>query len=333
MAKTSVTTANALTQKLWEAMLFEDTKKESYFYSRFMSEDGKSIIQVKSDLTKKKGDNITFGIRMRLSGAGVTSGQTLEGNEESLTTYSQSVSLERYRHAVRDAGALDRARPVYDMDSEARSALEVWGGEKIDKLCFDTLATSLTSTFRPNARATDTALVAGDTLTLQTMSKLKALAKTGIATVAGRAQTPIRPVRVDGKEYYVLVVHPFAAYDVKNSADALQARREADARGADNPLFTGATLIWDGVILHEHENIVWTTNAGGVNYSKGLFMGQQAGVWAWGERPSAVAQNFDYDEEHGFAWRMTAGVAKTAFNSKDYAVIGCNVANSAIAIP
>lgn len=333
MAKTIVLTGNALTQKLWEKDLFEDAKKESYFYKRFFSGDGSSIIHEKTDLTKQKGDKITFGIRMRLTGDGVTEGETLEGNEEKLTTHDMSATLARYRHAVRDHGSLDRQRPVYDMDNESRSALMDWGAEKIDKLCFDTLSASPTAVFRPNARATDTALVAGDTLTLQTLSKIKALAKTGLATTAGRTQTPIRPVKVDGKEYYVLVVHPFAAFDLKNSADALQARREADARGADNPLFTGATLIWDGVVLHEHENIVWTTNAGGVNYCKGLFLGRQAGVWAWGEMPSTVAKTFDYDEEHGFAWRMTAGAAKTAFNSKDYATIGCNVAMSAIAIP
>jgi hypothetical protein len=51
-----------------------------------MSEGTNSIVHVKNDLTKSKGDRITYGIRMRLSGAGVTSGQTLEGNEESLVT-------------------------------------------------------------------------------------------------------------------------------------------------------------------------------------------------------------------------------------------------------
>ena len=36
---------------------------------------------------------VTFGLRMQLSGAGVTENETLEGNEESLTTYSDSIYI------------------------------------------------------------------------------------------------------------------------------------------------------------------------------------------------------------------------------------------------
>jgi N4-gp56 family major capsid protein len=135
MAKTIFTTSNALTKKAWEEKLYRDTLKEAYF-SRFMGKNADSLCQVKNEFLKDKGDLITFGIRMRLAGSGVTSGQTLEGNEESLVTYSHTVSLEQYRHAVRDNGALDRQRAMFSIDEESMAALKGWGSEKIDQLAF-----------------------------------------------------------------------------------------------------------------------------------------------------------------------------------------------------
>jgi hypothetical protein len=118
MSKTALATGNALTKKVWEEKLFRDTVKESYF-SKFMGADAESVVQSKSWLEKTKGDNVTFGIRMRLTGSGVTSGTALEGNEESLTTYSYNLSLEEYANAVRDRGPLDRQRAVYNIDAES----------------------------------------------------------------------------------------------------------------------------------------------------------------------------------------------------------------------
>lgn len=329
MAKTTVLTGNNLTQKLWEEDLFRDTEKESYFMPRFAGGSDK-IIHVNTKLEKKQGDTVTFGIRMRLSGNGVTSNQTLEGNEEKLTTHDFSVSLEEYAHAVRDAGPLDRQRPIYDMDAESRDALKVWGAEKIDSLIFTALAASPTKTFYGGSATTDNTLTANDKLTPAIISKVRAWAKTGGATTSGRAQTPIRPVRVDGREYFVLLVHPYVMYDLKRDSEFAQALREAEVRGPSNPLFHGAAAIWDNVVVHEHENITWTTNSGAVNFSKCLFMGAQAGVWAWGTRPKTVAAEFDYGREHGFSYQMIAKAGKPVFNSKDYAVVGVNVANTNI---
>ena len=143
MAKTSFSTSDALTKKAWEEKLYRDAVKESFF-SRFKGESGESIIHVKNQLTKDKGDKITFGIRYRLTGTGVTSGTILEGNEEKLSTASDSVSLEQYRHAVRDDGEMSRQRAMFDINEESKMALKDWASEKIDQLCFDAILSSPT---------------------------------------------------------------------------------------------------------------------------------------------------------------------------------------------
>jgi len=87
MANTAFATGDALTKKVWSAKLFKEAMREMFF-TKFMGESSDSVIQVKTDLKKEKGDRITVGLRMRLTGAGQTSsttGITLEGNEEALT--------------------------------------------------------------------------------------------------------------------------------------------------------------------------------------------------------------------------------------------------------
>lgn len=328
MAKTAFATSDALTKKLWEEQLFRDALKESYF-TRFMGMTPDSLVYVKEDLVKSKGDEITFGIRMRLSGTGVTSGQVLEGNEEKLTTFSYKIALERYRHAVRDAGALDRQRVAFSIDEESVAALKGWGGEKIDELCFDAVTAAPTKTFFGGAATSKATLTTADKVTPALISKAKAFAKVG----GGRTQPPLRPVRIEGRDYYVFVIHPDVMFDLKQDATFAQAYREAHMRGSENPIFQGSQGIWDGVVIHEHENVPIFTNGGAggnVPGASNIFMGAQAICYAWGERPKVIAETFDYEEEHGYAWAMTARAGKPKFNSKDYGSIEVMVARTQI---
>ncbi|MDD4479641.1 MAG: N4-gp56 family major capsid protein [Mesotoga sp.] len=337
MGKTAFTTDNALTKKLWEEKLFRDMVKESYF-SRFMGSGSDTIVQVKDALTKSKGDEVTFGIRMRLSGTGVTDGQVLEGAEEALVTYDDKVTLHQYRHAVRDNGALDRQRAMFDIEAESVQALSDWGSEKIDSLAFDAILDSPTrifyktssgSTSTTTAATAKAALTAADgKITPAFVSYIKAYAKGG----GSRTIVPIRPVKVEGKNYYVLLVHPDAVYDWKNDPTVQQFLREAEVRGPTNPLFTGAVAIYDGVVIHEHENIPIDDDggSGAISWSKGVFMGAQSLVWAWGKRVETVQKKFDYDNEWGHAWGIIAGTNQHVFNSLDYGSLGVYVARTDI---
>lgn len=328
MAKTNFATGNALTRKAWAEKLYRDTVKESYF-SKFFGSDTNALVYMKTELEKEHGDKVTCGIRMRLTGAGVTSGTALEGNEEKLTTYDTSVTLEEYAHAVRDKGPLDRKRPNFSVDAESKQALMDWGGEKIDSLCFAAVTASPTKIFYGGDATSTATLEAGDKLTPALISKIKTAAKTGL----NRTYVPFRPVKVGGKKYFVLLTHPDSLYDLKRSSEFTQAMREAEARGSENPLFHDAVAIWDNVVIHEHENIeLFTTWGAGSDVAgcKAVFMGAQALAWAWGARQESVAEEFDYGREHGYAWKIIAGVAKPVFNSLDYGSFGVYVSRTKI---
>jgi len=341
MSTTSFASGNALTVKHWMAkseQLFRDAAKESYFLPRFGSAGKNSIVYEKKELMSKKGDKITFGIRMRLSGNGVGPGQTLEGNEESLTTHDYSVTMTRRRHAVRVENGLSEQRIQMDQLEEARLALVDWMAEYIDETLFTALRGTPTTVWYNNngtptkatAAAAKAAITAAeDKLTPKLISALRAWAVTG----GNRSQTPLRPIMVDGRKTFVLLIHPDVAFDLKNDSTYAQAKREADDRGKKNPLFTGALGVWDNVVIHEHENVYIATDAGGSAdqpYAECFLLGAQSLCWAWGKRERMVEEDFDYEEETGIATRLNYAVGKPQFNSKDYGSIGVFVGRTQI---
>ena len=98
MAET--TAATGLTVQQWDDKFFVEHIQQNRFASE-MGTSENAIIQVKEDLTKKKGDSITFGLVNRLTGAGQVDGATLEGNEESLDSRSHKLTINERAHAVR----------------------------------------------------------------------------------------------------------------------------------------------------------------------------------------------------------------------------------------
>ena len=351
----SISTSNALRQFAWERTLYMDVLKQSFFAQRLVGdalngfvargEEFKSspddILYVKTNLEAngpngvKKGDRIYFGLVPRIDPAtypGVVSGQTLEGKEVAMSDYSFYVDLERYRQAVSAGTPIDWHRASFPVPETSRRALLTWGAEKIDKLCFDALdATTYAYVFYKTAdtspayylntataaTAKSALTAAGSLLTPDFLSYVKAIAKTGDS----RSWWPVRPVMVDGKPYFVYITHPKALFDIKRNSTMQQALREAETRGKENPIFNGATLIWDGIVVHENENCYIAADAGAssnVEWATGYFLGAQALCWAWGERPTIDEYTRDAKEELYHRWAMTSKVGKPYFHSFYY---------------
>ena len=325
MARTAIATGNALAPVIVQRQLFLEQKKAAYF-TRFFSAKGDMPVFEKTDFTKAKGETMTFGLRIRLTGSPITGNATVKGKEDKLTFYTYQITLDRFRYAVMDDGSLTRQRFVGDIPTEIRNALTVWGGELIDKKCMDALTLSPTSiTYGGDATSVDT-LEAGDKITPALISKMKAIAM----TQRGSGKTPLQPVMVDGKKYLVLLVSPDVAVDLKYDTTFMAAIKDAAERGSNNPLFSGMLGVWDGVVIHEHENVPVYSNGGGaaITYSKCVLMGASALCWARGERPPIVEEDEDYEEFKGYCWRMTAQVGKPQFNSNDFGSLALYVSDS-----
>jgi len=345
MAQTEFGVNHALAVKRWSTSLAVEAEKKSYF-KKFIG----SIIERKTDLEKKAGDQITFGLRMKLRGAGVTGDATLEGNEEALVYYSDAILIDQLRHAVRSKGKASEQRVPYDMRATAREALATWYAERFDELMFVNLS---------GARGVDSSLTlplsftgfAGNTLLAPDAAHLKfanGLAKATITTsdiltlseidklveIAETVDPMIQPIMVDGEKHYVLLIHPYQATDLRTNTAVgqwLDIQKAAGARGGSNPIFSGALGVYNNVVIHVHRNVIRHSDLGsGTNLpgARALFLGAQAGAIAFGNgggetvaRYSWVEELFDYKNQLGVSAGSIFGVKKTRFNSADFGVI------------
>lgn len=127
MAET--TTASALTVEQWDDRQFTEYVRENQF-SSYMGEEMNNIIQVQQDLTKKKGDRITFPFVTRLTGSGVSGNTALEGAEESLDNYGFSVPVDVIRNGVVVTDWENQKSPI-ELRDAAREMLKFWAMEKL----------------------------------------------------------------------------------------------------------------------------------------------------------------------------------------------------------
>lgn len=344
MATTSYGVNDALAVKLWSKKLFQEALKATWF-SKFMGKGSDSLIQIKDETSKGAGDKITIGLRMQLSGDGILEDGTLEGNEEALTTYSDSVFINQLRHAVRSAGKMSEQRVPFSVREEARQGLQDWWANRLDTAFFNQLAgnTAVTDTRYTGNQAcvapdsshqvwvtgsNDQALGSGNVMTLAMIDKCVEKAKTNTV--------PIRPIKIAGYgDVFAMFLHPYQVYDIRTSTSTgqwLDIQKAALTGSGDtkNPIFTGALGVYNGVVLHESTRVPTgvnsSTSAAISTVRRAVFAGAQAGVMAYGKDSSSgemswVEEMFDYGNQLGVSAGLVFGIKKAQFNSSDFGTI------------
>lgn len=349
MALTSYGVNDALAVKLWAKTLSVEALKETYI-GRFIGSSASSLIHLKTDLQKGSGDKITFGLRMQLTGDGVTENQILEGNEESLTTYSDALTINELSHAVRvrNNGTIDAQRVPFNLREEAKDGLKDWYAGRVDQVFFNhicgytpvtnsvytgnntIIAPAATRVIRGNAVATDQALTtpATDSLTLALIDKAVEIAKL--------ASPMIRPVRVNGEDMYVMFIHPSQTTSLRTSTTTgnwqdIQKAAMMGGQTTNNPIFKGSLGVYNNVILHESSRITpgvhSTLGTAVANTRRAVLCGAQACALGYGQKFSGgenynwVEELFDYERELGVSAQSIWGLKKTVFNSVDFSTI------------
>ena len=323
-----------LRPELWRKALFADVRDNLYM-TRFIGSSEQSMIQELEDLKAAKGTNISFGLGMKLSGSGITGDSTLEGSEDTLTDYDEDVAVNQLRNGVLLTGQYDEKRNVYDMRIRGKDALADWWAERIDQELMDKLCGKTTSTFgnTPTAAAASRSIYAGGQSAIgniTTSNKMDTKVLDAAKQTAILASPRIRPVRVNGKQYYVAILHPYDATNLRQDPVWAQAQRDANVRSEENPIFSGALGIWNGIIVHEHEYVYRTNDGSGAAYvARNVLCGQQAGVIAWGAPVKWVEKTFDYGNQWGISVGAIFGCIKPIFNSVDYGVVTMFAASAA----
>ena len=335
MANTTAQTG--LTPQQWDDKFFAAYIRDSRF-KRYMGTDENSIIQLKEDLTKKKGDKVTFALVNELTGSGVTGNQTLEGNEEGLDSRSHPLTVAPLRHAVAISD-WDEQKSAIDLRDAGKMMLKMWAMSKMRDGIISALGSingvayaSATSTQRnawvvdnvdrvlfgklnSNYSATHATALANidntdDKLTPEAVSLMKRIAQT--------CSPKIRPIRLnEDEEWYVLFANALAFRDFALNSTVTQANRDARNRGLDNPLFTGGALVWDGVIVREIPEIGILTGvgAGSIDVGPTYLCGAQAVGVGWAQRTKSTTNVRDYGFLHGVGVSEIRGIEKMTFGS------------------
>lgn len=341
MAVTEYGVNHPLAVKLWAKKLFIEALNETQI-KKFMGNDSNSLIQVNMDAAKGAGDRIRFGLRVQLSGDGVSGDSTLESNEEALVTYSDDLLLDQLRNAVRSSGKMSEQRIQFDIREHAMSALRDWYKDRLDTAFMNQIAgnTAQTDTRHTGGNATvapDSNHIVypdGDTseadVASSTTSSIMKL--TWIDYCVERAKTgsiPIRPVKVNGSEYYIMFLHPHQVTDLKTNTSTgqwidIQKAVLQGGKIGDNPIFTGAIGMHNGTLLYEDVRVPLAPSQTTVR--RAIFCGAQAAVMAFGRENANQEmmwreELFDYQNQLGVAAGMIWGLKKTVFNSADFATI------------
>lgn len=338
-----------LTPEIWDDTFFTEYLTENR-YSGEMGTNENSVIQIREDLSKKKGDRINFALVNKLTQNAVTGRDTMEGNEEELGSRSFELAVNKRRNAVRVA-EIDEQFSAISLRDAAKFTLKDWAMKDTERLITRALGvmggipmtvadvalagnqTTLDAWLVDNADrvhfgnsaytaktdlsaglATLTAGTAAELLTIDNIDHMKFMAM-------NQANPKIRPIRseANGRYYYLMYAHPLAFRDLKKDSALRQAQREVSVEMENNRLFKGGDLLWNSVIIKEAHDLYDYSTLTGLGDSStvvpAFLCGAQSVGVAYARRWRSKTQEFDYGDKHGVETSSIYGIDKMVFGT------------------
>lgn len=356
----------------WSRTLWKQARNMS-FLNRFLGEGPTSMIQHITELKKsEKGARAVITLLADLIGDGVAGDRTLEGSEEAMQSHDQVIRIDQLRHASRHEGRMADQKSIVEFRNNAKNALAYWLADRIDQMAFLTL-----SGVSYGMSNTGRLRIGSDLKNLEFASDVKsgtanrrlrwdqsgAVGSGSLITNAATsdvavADTPcwnmfmslkeyartryIRGVNKEGgEEVYHAFLSPAAMLKLKQDPDYVANLRHAQQRGDGNKLFTGGSVLLDGIHLHEFRHVYNTREAasgskwggGAVDGCQVLFCGAQAMGMADIGHPYWDEEGFDYENQQGISVGKILGFLKPQFPSiyesgslEDFGLLTCYVA-------
>ena len=361
MAQTIIGLNDPKAVKKYSAFLAVDVARDSYFSRKFMGGPDSSMpIHILKELESEAGDTVSFDLSIQLKMQPVEGDTPLEGKEEDLKFYTDSVTIDQMRGGVNTGGRMTRKRTIHDLRKIARKRQGEWWARVFDELFFmylsgargvnsDFIFPTTYAGFANNALSapdsehlliagtgTKVALTANDKMSLTLVDR--AIAAASMMGGGTQGVPKIQPILINGESHFVLVLNPWQVYDLRTSTSAGQwldiQKAAAGAEGRRSPIFQGGLGMYNNVVLHEHQAILRFGDYGNpatVEAARGIFMGVQAAVLVFGT--SGTGLRFGWHEEerdNGNQVVITThsifGISKVTFNSLDFGVMAIDTA-------
>lgn len=349
---------NSIAVKRFSAALFDDIARGAYWDGRFVGQGRTAMtpVQMLTELESDAGDTVSFDLFAQLRQKPTTGDNRIDGKGEALRPFTDSLKIDQIRSQVSGGGRMSRKRTLHDLRMVAKGLMGDWWSRLNDEYYFSYGAGSRGinadyiedvgwAGFAGNALNAPDAnhLLYGGTSTAKANVTVtdkmdlrlidRAVAKSNTMGGGTTGLQRMKPIRIDGEDRFVLVMHEFQYYDLKSTTSTGQwldiQKAAAASQGQKNPIYVGTLGMYNGVVLHKHDAVVRFNDYGvGVNLpaSRALFLGHQALVCAYGSPGQGM--RLDWNEEMKDAGNEVVitsgcikGVKKTQFNGNDYGLL------------
>lgn len=326
-------------------MIWDDTFSVEHFqtnpFSMYAGTSENNPIVMKEDFAARRGNGITFEFITNLKRGVILDRQPLRGHEDKLGEYGDKISW-RLRKKGISIHEVDADEAAIDLRKASRGALKTWADEDVkwevidrlqdvgencdvpfeiataaeknawvannsDRVLFGAARANYSATFATAAGNVD---ATNDKLTRRSLSMLKRMALSASPRI-----TPIRVQERSNRRYFVAFAHPFVFRDFVTDSEDVHAKVAVIER--NEGLFLGGDREWDGVILHEVDDMPIYTGIGngGSDISPVHLLGQEAIGWAIKQRYKSRTQEDDYQQVQGLGMLGKWGMKKLCYNA------------------
>lgn len=350
-------TGEAVTPLKHSFDIFQQYTSQLYFKS-LMGKKGSGkpiIVDDKVFKGRDSGDVGRFHFIPLFRGKGIRGqNKSVIGNENTLDEFYMDLRIDQITQAFAKKGKMTTKRMIWDFREEAKNQLAEWfrtqteldivdtlsgfntdGATYVDGAAAETLdavngdhrclrvdyANSKFDTVEVSSANSDAASLLGaltgdDIMNTAILDVLQDFAKTADAKYA------MRPVRCkNGEEYYILVLHPKAAIDLRRD-ERWEKRALASMTGRGSlegdPIATGSIGVWEHIIVKEAQFIKTHTNAAGsLTIARNLLLGAEAAVMAYGQTLDYTEELLDHRRVISDAADEIRGIRKCTFDGVD----------------
>lgn len=372
MAATDFGALDDLKKKVWSARVTKQGRDENFWMSNgFFGKDTADMtrpVHRVTELTKtERGTEAVMPLVTDLTGGGVVGDNQLEGNEETLLTDAQTIRIDQLRNGVRSRGRMSEQATVLRFRVQARDALAFWLADTVDELLFltaagraytlntdgstrsasqltqlafasDVVAASTNRIMYAGSATSEGTLTATDTVDWDLVIQAKAYAK----------RKRMRPIRMGGRSYYILVLSTEQCRDLEQDSDYKTLHAQAMPRGMNNPLFQNAKKVISDIVIYDHQKVYNTLglssgskwgSGGTIDGAQAMLLGAQAVGFAqlasddpgWQE-----SDNTDYKNRPAIGVGRIIGILKPQYKSRydsntteDYGILTIKTAAAA----